>query len=76
MAYSNIAKPSKHWASALTVGLRSSLDRVREGYERRQTYLRIVRELAVMSDRDLADIGIRRDDIHDVAKGAQGRTIV
>jgi uncharacterized protein YjiS (DUF1127 family) len=74
MAYANRAKPSKHWASALTLGLRSSLDRVREGYERRQAYLKIVRELSAMSDRDLADIGIRRDDIQGVAMGAQGRT--
>ena len=75
MAYAIVGKQSKNWASALGLELRSSLDRVREGYERRQNYLRIVRELTVMSDRDLADIGIRRDDIHDVAMGAQGRTI-
>ncbi|MBI1218483.1 MAG: DUF1127 domain-containing protein [Rhodobacteraceae bacterium] len=76
MAYANVGKSSYQWASALVPDLRSSLDRVREGYERRQSYLKIVRELVAMSDRDLADIGIRRDDIHDVAKGGQGRTIV
>jgi len=55
--------------------LRNSLDRVRAGYERHANYLEAVRQLSDLSDRDLADIGIRRGDIHQVALGSSERTI-
>lgn len=47
--------------------LRTSLAGARA---RRQTYLRIHRELSSSSDRDLADIGISRHDIPQIADRA------
>jgi uncharacterized protein YjiS (DUF1127 family) len=62
-----IGSPARHRAAPFN--LHASLERVRDAYERRQQYLKTVRELSAMSDRDLADIGIRRGDFHSVAKG-------
>ena len=36
-------------------------------------YGRVVQELSRLSDRELADIGITRGDIHRIAKGQSGR---
>lgn len=41
--------------------------------KRRQKYLETVRELSMMSDRDLYDIGISRYDIRRIAKEGAGR---
>ena len=40
----------------------------KEAREQRQKYNQTVRELSGMSDRDLADIGISRFDIKDIAE--------
>lgn len=47
--------------------LRASVSAARA---RRRTYLRIHRELSSSSDRDLADIGISRHDIPEIASRA------
>jgi uncharacterized protein YjiS (DUF1127 family) len=73
MTFVNIGKPARPLASGFGLNLKSSLDRVREGFELRQAYIATRRELSAMSDRDLADIGVRRGDIHEIALGAMTR---
>lgn len=43
---------------------------LREAHDRRRVYNLTVRELSVLSDRDLADMGIHRSTITDVAREA------
>lgn len=50
--------------------LAESLDRVKEAYERRQTYLATRRELTLLTDRELADIGVARANIEEIARSA------
>lgn len=51
----------------------SFLDTLRASMRRRATYARVLGELSAMSDRDLADIGISRHSIRDVAADAARR---
>ena len=46
------------------------VENMRASMRRRATYLRVLRELDAMSDRDLDDIGISRLSIRDVAAEA------
>ena len=69
MTFVTIGKPARAQASGFGFSLKASLDRVREGYDARQAYLTTRRELSAMTDRDLADIGVRRGDIHEIALG-------
>ncbi|OIQ72966.1 hypothetical protein GALL_454030 [mine drainage metagenome] len=69
MTFVTIGKPTRAKASGFGFNLQASLDRVREGFDMRQAYLSTRRELSAMSDRDLADIGVRRGDIHEIALG-------
>lgn len=48
--------------------LKGYLARMREARARREDYLRTVRELSALSDRDLADLGISRLTIEDLAR--------
>ncbi len=66
---------SRSATGSLPEVMKQSLDRVRDAYGRHAAYTKAVRQLSAMSDRDLADIGIRRGDIRDVALGASTRTI-
>lgn len=62
----NMDRPASNRAAA-PFNLHDSLERVRDAYERRQEYLKAMRELAAMSDRDLEDTDIRRDDVQSAA---------
>ena len=44
--------------------------------QRWKRYGRVVQELSRLSDRELADIGITRGDIHRIAKGQSRRQAV
>lgn len=46
------------------------LDRIREARKAREVYLQTYNELSVLSDRDLADLGISRASIRSVAREA------
>lgn len=46
------------------------LDRLDLGARRHAEYLRVSEELAMLSDRELADIGVGRSDITDIARQA------
>lgn len=48
--------------------LRASIEELKAARALRQKYKTTVRELARMSDRDLADIGIHRYDIDSIAE--------
>ena len=48
--------------------LRAAMQQFREARARRALYRQTVNELAVLSDRDLADLGIARTEIHDLAR--------
>lgn len=63
MAYINVTH-----GTALTDRIRETLDRVREARAKRATYNRTVAELTALSDRDLADLGISRLNIEDIAR--------
>ena len=52
---------------SLLAGLRGLLDTSRNHLERHRAFERIYGELALLSDRELADIGISRSQIVDVA---------
>lgn len=56
--------------NGLTRFLADSFDRVKEAYDRRQTYLATRRELTMLTDRELADIGVARANIDDIARKA------
>lgn len=53
--------------------LRAVLARIEDGRRRNRAYRRTQRELTQMSDRDLADIGITRFMIDDIAAEAAAR---
>ena len=50
--------------------LRDALDAYRKSAARRAAYRRTLRELRSMSDRELADIGIYRGEISNIASAA------
>ncbi len=54
----------------LSAFLHASFDRVKEAYDRRTSYQATRRELALLSDRELADIGVSRGSIDEVARSA------
>lgn len=56
--------------NGLTKFLAESFDRVKEAYDRRQTYLATRRELTLLTDRELADIGVSRANIDTIAREA------
>jgi uncharacterized protein YjiS (DUF1127 family) len=59
-----------HTSRALPLLARAGalLDRWRAARALRAAYLRTLREMQALSDRDLADIGIARADIEDIAR--------
>ncbi len=60
--------------SALGGLFSGALERIKAGLERRSLYSRTVSELSALSDRELADIGIHRSVITDIAQeAAHGR---
>ena len=54
----------------LSAFLHASFERVKEAYDRRAAYLATRRELATLTDRELADIGVSRLNIEEVARSA------
>ncbi len=50
--------------------MNDSIRKLRIRYQRWQRYRRTLSELRLMTDRDLADIGIRRWDIDRIARDA------
>lgn len=62
MAYiSDILRPS------IGETIRAAMQHIRAAAARRAVYRQTVRELEALSDRDLADLGISRADITDLA---------
>jgi uncharacterized protein YjiS (DUF1127 family) len=63
--------------TAASLGLRQRfadfLERAREARKARAVYTRTVEELSALSDRDLADLGIARISIEDIAREAARR---
>ena len=59
-------------APSLGLGQRLSglVERIREARKAREVYLQTYNELSVLSDRDLADLGISRASIQSVAREA------
>ena len=53
--------------NALLSGLRGLLANYRIWRQRRDVYLETIRELSMLSDRDLADLGLSRADFHYLA---------
>ena len=52
-----------------------SLRKVIRAYKNYQRYRKTIAELSTLNDRELADIGITRGNIYDVAHGLVGRTL-
>ena len=52
-----------------------SLRKVIRAYKKYQRYRKTLNELSFLNDRELADIGITRGNIIDVASGRLGRTL-
>ncbi len=52
---------------ALADRIRATIDTIRAARAKRAVYLRTMRELEALSDRDLADLGISRLSIEDLA---------
>jgi uncharacterized protein YjiS (DUF1127 family) len=67
MTYVNV--PAKR-SSGLWDRVSATLAEMKEARRRRALYLRTLRELEAVSDRDLADLGISRLQIADVARDA------
>lgn len=67
MAYVNNARAS---APVIPEGISGVLKSVKAALERRAVYSRTVRELEALSDRELADLGIARVSIRDIAAQA------
>ncbi|TNJ40748.1 DUF1127 domain-containing protein [Phaeobacter sp. B1627] len=55
-------------SSSLVARLRAMADTARASWELHKEYKRTFNELDMLTDRDLADIGIRRCDIADLAR--------
>jgi uncharacterized protein YjiS (DUF1127 family) len=73
MAYTTPSAPILHASIGLRATLRSILASYADSARRNAAYRRTYRELDQMSDRDLADIGITRFMIADVAAEAAAR---
>lgn len=67
MAYVNSSRPATSGFGDRIAGLRKSL---RQALDRRRIYLRTLHELNSLSDRDLADFGVSRGSITDLARQA------
>lgn len=70
MAYTHHTDRIHGGDSALLGGLWANLSARLAQY---RTYRRTLNELAALSDRDLADVGLHRSMIHDVARDAAER---
>ena len=68
--------PRSH-SAGLLAAFRTKLGELRLEWQQakaqRQEIARVTHELSVCSDRQLADLGFRRSDIPEVARGAFGR---
>jgi uncharacterized protein YjiS (DUF1127 family) len=73
MAYATPSTPLHHTGLGLRAALRGLFARLAEARARDHAYRRTYRELDQMSDRDLADIGITRFMIGDIAAEAAAR---
>ncbi len=69
MTFVQITHPAD-WSGSL---LNRLFARLSEHVVRRRLAAQTIAELAALSDRDLADIGLHRGDIRDVARRALGR---
>lgn len=67
MAYVNNSRAA---APSLSDGVGGFLKSIRAALERRAVYARTVRELNALTDRELADLGISRVSIRDLAAEA------
>ena len=67
MAYMNIARSSE-WGIAQQI--KAYFDRMSDQRRRGRVYRETVDELRAMSDRDLADIGVHRSTIEEIAMKA------
>ncbi|WP_417597823.1 DUF1127 domain-containing protein [Pararhodobacter oceanensis] len=56
--------------TGIMASLRQFGERMRVKAQQNQAYRQVFDELSMLSDRDLADIGLSRSDITDVAKQA------
>lgn len=65
MAYTTLANNT---GDASAWSLRSLVDAVRKALRHRAEYRRTYRALQTLSNRELADIGVRRSDICDIAR--------
>ncbi len=69
LAFTSRTQPTGLWAAA-----RAKLGELRREWQqaaaRRQEIARITHELSVCTDRQLADLGLSRGDIPDVARGS------
>ncbi|WP_240608024.1 DUF1127 domain-containing protein [Pararhodobacter oceanensis] len=59
-----------HHNTGIMASLRQFGERMRVKAQQNQAYRQVFDELSMLSDRDLADIGLSRSDITDVAKQA------
>ena len=59
-----------HRGSGLGNRLADAVSRMAAARARRSLYRRTVRELGLLSDRELADLGVNRASIHSVARDA------
>lgn len=66
MATTSITMPSAH--AGILATLRRAHERILAGVERRREYHRTLTELSGLTERELADIGLCRADIVDVAR--------
>lgn len=73
MAYAQTTFDSTRNGTGFRAFIRSTLAAVAKGRKRDRAYRKTYRELDQMSDRDLADIGITRFMIADVAAEAAAR---
>ena len=73
MAYATPSTALSHPFAGLRTALRSFLANLADSRKRENAYRKTYRELDQMSDRDLADIGITRFMIADVAAEAAAR---
>lgn len=67
MAYATFVRTSRFSVSEYASHLLASM---KEAHARRAVYNRTFGELNTMTERDLADIGIARDQIEDIAREA------
>lgn len=67
MIYTNTARPGN---GTLLDRLAAIVGRMQQAIDRRRIYERTLRELRALSDRDLADLGLHRADLHEVAREA------